>query len=67
MRFHLPLVLALALTGSVSAFADAEVGAPAPDFSLKDTNGKTHSLKDLKGKTVVLEWLNFDCPFVKKH
>jgi peroxiredoxin len=49
------------------AFADAEVGKPAPDFTLKDTQGKSHSLSELKGKTVVLEWLNFDCPFVKKH
>jgi peroxiredoxin len=34
----------------------------APDFSLKDLNGKTHALKDLKGKFVVLEWTNKDCP-----
>jgi peroxiredoxin len=43
----------------------AELGKPAPDFSLPDTQGKTHRLSQLKGKTVVLEWFNPDCPFVK--
>jgi peroxiredoxin len=47
--------------------AGAEVGKPAPDFTLTDTEGKTHHLADYKGKTVVLEWFNPDCPFVKKH
>lgn len=50
-----------------SANSVAQVGQPAPAFSAKDTNGKTVSLADLKGKTVVLEWSNHDCPFVKKH
>lgn len=59
--------LVLVFLGSASVFAEAEVGKPAPDFALKDVHGKTHAMKDLKGKTVVLEWLNFDCPFVKKH
>lgn len=40
------------------------IGAPAPDFTLKDLDGKTVKLSDLKGKTVVLEWFNPDCPFV---
>ncbi|MBS1963111.1 MAG: thioredoxin family protein [Bdellovibrionales bacterium] len=65
MRFSILVSLFLAAAGS--AFADAQIGKAAPDFKLTDTNGKTHELKDLKGKTVVLEWLNFDCPFVKKH
>jgi peroxiredoxin len=43
------------------------VGKPAPEFTLTDTNGKSHALKDYKGKFVVLEWVNFECPFVKKH
>ncbi len=43
----------------------AELGKPAPDFSLPDTDGKTVRLSDLRGKTVVLEWFNPDCPFVK--
>ncbi len=56
---------ALALTAS-SAFA-ATVGQAAPAFSLSDTSGKTVNLADFKGKTVVLEWTNPDCPFVQKH
>ena len=45
--------------------AQAKIGAPAPTFSLTDSNGKTVSLADFKGKTVVLEWFNPECPFVK--
>lgn len=44
-----------------------EVGKAAPDFSVQDSAGKAVSLADHKGKTVVLEWVNFGCPFVKKH
>ena len=44
-----------------------EAGKPAPDFRLTDSNGKSHTLSALKGKYVVLEWVNFQCPFVKKH
>jgi peroxiredoxin len=44
----------------------AEVGKPAPDFKLKDLNGKDVSLASFKGKAVVLEWFNPGCPFVKK-
>jgi peroxiredoxin len=56
----------LALTSGLS-FAETEVGKAAPNFSLPDTNGKTHSLTELKGKYVVLEWYQPDCPFVGKH
>lgn len=45
----------------------AKVDEVAPGFTLTDATGKTHSLADFKGKYVVLEWVNFDCPFVKKH
>lgn len=45
----------------------AKLNETAPDFKLKDSNGKEHSLSDFKGKVVVLEWINYDCPFVKKH
>lgn len=45
----------------------AKIGAPAPDFTLTDTTGKSHSLSSFKGKTVVLEWFNKDCPYVQKH
>jgi peroxiredoxin len=49
------------------SLAETEVGKSAPDFALPDTNGKTHSLADFKGKYVVLEWYQPDCPFVRKH
>lgn len=39
----------------------------APDFTLSDNNGKKYTLSQLKGKVVILEWINFGCPFVKKH
>lgn len=39
----------------------------APDFKLKAEDGKEYSLNDYKGNTIVLEWLNHGCPFVKKH
>lgn len=48
----------------IAADARAEVGEPAPDFTLSDTDGKTHTLSALRGKTVVLEWFNPQCPFV---
>ncbi len=44
-----------------------QVGSAAPEFSLTDAKGKTHSLSQYKGKYVVLEWFNPECPFVKKH
>lgn len=57
--------LALAFAGSLHAAAT--VGQPAPAFTLTDTKGTAHSLADFAGKTVVLEWFNHECPFVKKH
>lgn len=52
---------------SAAVFASPTIGAAAPDFSLTDSNGKPHALADYKGKVVVLEWNNPDCPFVRKH
>lgn len=49
------------------AMAEAKIGSPAPDFSIVDATGKTHKLADYKGKYVVLEWYNKDCPYVRKH
>jgi peroxiredoxin len=48
-----------------ASVAQAEIGKPAPDFTLTDYEGKPVHLADLRGKTVVLEWFNPDCPFVK--
>lgn len=52
---------------SLPCFASVNTGEAAPDFTLTDTYGKTHSLAEFKGKTVILEWTNHECPFVKKH
>lgn len=60
------LALAGLLLGG-DALAAATVGAAAPDFSLKAADGKAHSLASYKGKVVVLEWVNPNCPFVKRH
>jgi peroxiredoxin len=58
----------LALLGLVSAaLAAADIGKPAPDFTATDINGQTHKLGDYKGKIVVLESYNLDCPFVRNH
>jgi peroxiredoxin len=57
---------ALALASSF-ALAASTVGQPAPAFSVANTDGKTVSLADFKGKHVVLEWVNPGCPFVQKH
>ncbi len=63
----LSLALILGTTGALLAAEAPRVGAAAPGFSLPDSNGKTHSLGDFKGKYVVLEWFNPGCPFVQKH
>jgi peroxiredoxin len=57
----------LALGASAASRAAAVVGDKAPDFTLADSHGKKHSLAELKGKHVVLEWVNYECPFVQKH
>lgn len=56
-----------AAAGTTAALAAVSIGAPAPDFSVTDIQGKVHQLSDYKGKTVVLEWVNPECPFVQKH
>src|SRR5262245_33466218 len=47
--------------------AQARIGGAAPAFTLTDSNGNSVSLADFKGKLVVLEWTNHDCPYVRKH
>jgi peroxiredoxin len=55
------------VAGTAASASDARVGAPAPAFTATDASGKSVSLADYKGRTVVLEWTNKDCPFVRKH
>lgn len=65
-RLRVVLLVVAALFAGVVAAAP-EVGKPAPDFSGVDTAGKTWRLVDLEGKSVILEWTNHDCPYVRKH
>ncbi|UCD24776.1 MAG: thioredoxin family protein [Gemmatimonadota bacterium] len=62
---------ALAVAGTAPALRaqvyGAEIGAAAPSFSLIDTHGDEHALADYQGEWVVLEWLNYECPYVGKH
>ena len=64
-------LIAIAVTAfaatTLLAVDSPPVGSAAPDFSLTDAKGKTHALSEYKGKYVVLEWFNPECPFVKKH
>jgi peroxiredoxin len=52
-------------SGVYAVAAPAGLGQPAPDFSLSDSEGNAVKLSALRGKTVVLEWFNPDCPFIK--
>lgn len=67
------LIVSAPVLAAAPAPAQAKVvtaprpGATAPDFTLPDAAGKNHSLSQYRGKWVVLEWVNYDCPYVKKH
>lgn len=66
------LALSAAAALGLTAYAHAasggpQVGKPAPAFTAVDSKGQTVKLADLRGKTVVLEWTNHDCPYVRKH
>lgn len=68
MSLHHCTLLALALAlAPLSASASPAVDQPAPTFTASTADGKSISLDSLKGRTVVLEWTNHDCPFVRKH
>ena len=58
--------LLLTLLAPLVALAEAQIGQPAPDFTLQTVAGATVKLADLKGKPVVLEFFNPGCPYVKK-
>jgi peroxiredoxin len=66
-RRSLLLGSAALVLAPAAAFATSDLGKPAPAFSAVDSNGKTWSLAELKGKVVVLETTNQDCPYVRKH
>jgi peroxiredoxin len=69
MKSLVPAVAAVLFLAAAPALAaeEAKVGQPAPAFSLKDEAGKAHDLAQYKGKVVVLEWTNPECPFVQRH
>jgi peroxiredoxin len=66
MRLAAVIALAFAI-GTAAASATPIIGQHAPAFAVVDSNGKSRSLADFKGKTVVLEWTNDGCPYVRKH
>ena len=61
------ITLGCFIGGALFASDVPPVGSSAPDFALTDSKGQSHSLSQYKGKYVVLEWFNPECPFVKKH
>ncbi len=71
MLLPLTLLALVGATGPGSPLAAQNeaplIGAPAPDFTLPDMHGEEYTLSDLKGEWVVLEWLNYGCPFVRKY
>ena len=64
MRYVLAALMFI-LTASTSAAL--QIGEPAPGFTAIDTSGKSRDLGDFRGKPVILEWTNHDCPYVRKH
>jgi len=66
MKITLAVLTSMIATAAF-ALEPPAVGSAAPGFSLPDAKGQTHSLSQYKGKYVVLEWFNPECPFVKKH
>lgn len=64
-RFALSLAAALAVAATPALAAT--VGQPAPDFTAPDLSGKPVKLSDFRGKFVVLEWTNPECPYVRRH
>src|ERR1700726_4992948 len=65
-------VIVALVVGLIGIFDSAastplQIGQPAPDFTAQDTQGNRVHLNDYRGKTVVLEWTNADCPYTRKH
>ena len=66
LRFYVTTVLCTLAFTALSEAAP-KIGQPAPDFTSVDSHGVTHSLRDYRGKIVILEWTNHQCPYVGKH
>ena len=66
MKKLLTAFACVAMLATGAANADVQIGKPAPDYTFTDIKGVEHSIKGLQGQTVVLEWNNPNCPFVKK-
>ena len=67
ITFTATLAMMLCACGPQKSEAKVEIGTPAPAFTLQNYDGTTVSLSDYKGKIVVLEWFNYECPFVRYH
>src|ERR1700681_2682726 len=50
-----------------AAGGEPQIGQPAPEFAVKDSKGASRHLSEFRGKPVVLEWTNTDCPYTRKH
>jgi hypothetical protein len=62
------MISIMIIAASLTALAEVPgIGDAAPDFTLTDSKGNVRSLSDFQGKYVILEWINVECPFVKKH
>jgi peroxiredoxin len=53
--------------GVRAADGEPQIGRPAPEFAVKDSKGTSRHLSEFRGKPVVLEWTNADCPYTRKH
>ena len=62
-----PVLTTLLFTLATTAGAAPQIGEPAPEFTGIDSRGNSHALSDYRGKPVILEWTNHDCPYVRKH
>ena len=67
IRFIASAILVASVLSTPAAFADVSAGQPAPDFGATDIQGRPQKLSAYRGKYVVLEWFNSECPFVQKH
>ena len=65
-RIHIILCFTIIVLWSTSMSAEPKIGQQAPDFVSTALDGKIHRLKHYKGKVVVLEWVNYDCPYVQR-